>query len=173
MRAETGLMWMFCAIMALLSASWVRVAEATAAPEQRVDQYFYNAEADQAVLPPAPAAGDNGGAAKSPTVSDPKLVDARIVNEFRYVAMLCAMSVISLVVVLYFVKMRQGSASDMIHSAGLTLIIYGTIILVLVASTSEQLTAAIGVLGAIAGYLFRSVQEGGGGRKEPAPGQPD
>ncbi len=37
--------------------------------------------------------------------------------------------------------------------------LFGTIILVLIVDTNEQLTAAIGILGAVAGYLFRSAQE--------------
>jgi len=40
----------------------------------------------------------------------------------------------------------------------LIIIVYGTIILVLVAEAEQQLTAAIGILGAIAGYLFGTIQ---------------
>ena len=82
----------------------------------------------------------------------------RINNEFWYIVLLSALCVISLTIVLSFLKHKEHSAKDIVNAAGLTLIIFGTIILVLVVSTSEQLTAAIGILGAIAGYLFRSVQ---------------
>ena len=88
-------------------------------------------------------------------------------NEFWYIVLLSSLCVISLTIVLYFLKQSDHTAKDMVNAAGLTLIIFGTIILVLVASTSEQLTAAIGILGAIAGYLFRSAQENTG--KSPAP----
>lgn len=80
-------------------------------------------------------------------------------NEFWYIVLLSSLCVISLTITLYFLKQSDHTARDMVNAAGLTLITFGTIILVLVASTSEQLTAAIGILGAIAGYLFRSAQE--------------
>ncbi len=83
----------------------------------------------------------------------------KINNEFWYVIVLACLSVVSILIVLYFLKMRTDStSSDIVHAAGLPLIVFGTIILVLIVDTSEQLTAAIGIMGAIAGYLFRSVQ---------------
>ena len=80
--------------------------------------------------------------------------------ELWYVMSLCVLSFLSLLVVLNFIRRQEKhTAKDIVNATGLTLIIFGTIILVLVVNTSEQLTAAIGILGAIAGYLFRSVQE--------------
>ncbi len=85
----------------------------------------------------------------------------RIENEFWYVIVLACLSVISLLIVLHYLKLRQDAAPrDFVSAAGLSMIIFGTIILVLIVDTSEQLTAAIGILGAIAGYLFRTAQEG-------------
>ncbi len=81
-------------------------------------------------------------------------------SEFWYVTMLGSMCVITLLIALFFLARKESYTSkDLVNVIGLTLIIYSTIILVLVVRTSEQLTAAIGILGAIAGYLFRSVQE--------------
>ncbi len=81
-------------------------------------------------------------------------------SEFWYVIMLGAMCVATLLIALAFLARKESySSKDLVNVIGLTLIIYSTIILVLVVRTSEQLTAAIGILGAIAGYLFRSVQE--------------
>lgn len=88
----------------------------------------------------------------------PDITKLRINNEFWYIILLSLLCIISLTIVLNFLKSRDPSAKDIVNATGLTLIIFGTIILVLVVSTSEQLTAAIGILGAIAGYLFRSVQ---------------
>lgn len=90
--------------------------------------------------------------------ASPDIARLRINNEFWYIILLSLLCVISLTVVLTFLKHKDHSAKDIVNAAGLTLIIFGTIILVLVVSTSEQLTAAIGILGAIAGYLFRSAQ---------------
>jgi len=96
------------------------------------------------------------GGASTELPNDIKLM--RVNNEFWYIVLLCSLCVVSLTIVLYFLKDSSHSARDMVNAAGLILIIFGTIILVLVVSTSEQLTAAIGILGAIAGYLFRSAQ---------------
>ena len=95
--------------------------------------------------------------------SDIKLV--RVNNEFWYIVLLCSLCIVTLTIILYFLKQSEHTAKDMVNAAGLTMIIFGTIILVLVASTSEQLTAAIGILGAIAGYLFRSAQGDGEDKK--------
>lgn len=83
----------------------------------------------------------------------------QVKNEFWYVIILSLLCLISLGMILLFLKGREHNAKDIVNAAGLTLIIFGTIILVLVVDTTEQLTAAIGILGAIAGYLFRSAQE--------------
>ena len=95
--------------------------------------------------------------------SDIKLM--RVNNEFWYIVLLCTLCIVTMTIILYFLKQSEHTAKDMVNAAGLTMIIFGTIILVLVASTSEQLTAAIGILGAIAGYLFRSAQDNGNDKK--------
>ena len=90
----------------------------------------------------------------------------RIQNEFWYVVILACLSVISLLIVLHYLKLRpESTPKDFVSASGLSLIVFGTIILVLIVDTSEQLTAAIGILGAIAGYLFRTAQEGGQERR--------
>ena len=75
-----------------------------------------------------------------------------------FIGLLCLLSISSLLIVLIFLRKTNHSASDIVNAAGLNLIIFGTIILVLVVDTTEQLTSAIGVLGAIAGYLFGTIQ---------------
>ena len=80
-------------------------------------------------------------------------------EEYKYkeVIVLTALAVVSLLIVLTFMKINGNCRPrDMVTAAGLILIIFSTIILVLVAISEEQITAAIGVLGAIAGYLFGS-----------------
>lgn len=85
----------------------------------------------------------------------------RVENEFYYVVILALLCLISLSIVMFFlVKIKQDvKAKDIVSSAGLIIIVFGTIILVLIVDTTEQLTAAIGILGAISGYLFRTAQE--------------
>ena len=86
----------------------------------------------------------------------------QVENEFYYVVILALLCLFSLGIVLTFLtRLKQDvKPNDVVSGAGLILIVFGTIILVLIVDTSEQLTAAIGILGAIAGYLFRSTQEG-------------
>ena len=88
-----------------------------------------------------------------------EVVRERVHNELIYIILLCLLSVTTTTIILLFMRTRRHDAKDIVNAAGLNLIIIGTIILVLVVDTSEQLTAAIGVLGAIAGYLFRSMQD--------------
>lgn len=61
---------------------------------------------------------------------------------------------------LYFVhKSNDNTEHAIIHTSGLVLVIQATAIVVIAAPTTEQLTAAIGVLGAIAGYLFGTTKK--------------
>jgi hypothetical protein len=61
----------------------------------------------------------------------------------------------SLVIVLGFLKViGTREASTMVSASGLVLVVYGTLLVVMIAKAEQQLTAAIGILGAIAGYLF-------------------
>jgi len=59
-------------------------------------------------------------------------------------------------VLIYIRKCDSLDSEGVVHASGLVLIIQSTTFIVIAAPTSEQLTAAIGVLAAIAGYLFGS-----------------
>jgi len=77
-------------------------------------------------------------------------------NRFISIILLLIGLIASLYCVLYFINKTHCSANDIVHAAGLVLIIFGTIIIVLMIDAESQLTAAIGVMEAIAGYLFGS-----------------
>ncbi|MFH2129588.1 MAG: hypothetical protein ABIK68_04380 [bacterium] len=64
-----------------------------------------------------------------------------------------------LLIILYFIS-RSGvyTAENIVNGSGLVLVIQATLLIVIAAPTTEQLTAAIGVIGAIAGYLFGSAK---------------
>lgn len=99
-----------------------------------------------------------------------EIMELRVNNEFWYIVLLCVVAIIALLMVLYFLRDHKNCPRDIVNAAGLILIIFGTIILVLVVDTTEQLTAAIGVLGAIAGYLFGTIQsERRAGQNNPDP----
>jgi hypothetical protein len=53
-------------------------------------------------------------------------------------------------------------------------VIFGTIILVIISTTESQLTASMGILGAVAGYLFgKNAKDSGRGRVENETRTPD
>lgn len=82
-------------------------------------------------------------------------------NKLFEVVILCLLTLISLVIVLSYLTKSPGySSRDMVNATGLIFIISGTIILVIMADTEQQLTAAIGILGAVAGYLFGTMRKG-------------
>jgi hypothetical protein len=114
--------------------------------------YSYQSAQIQSQQMPAEAPG-----AAAPS-ADQLVVDARKHEEtihFYEILVISVVALLSLVASLSFLT-RKGeySSSDIVHATGLIFIVYGTVFLSLTASTDQQLTAAIGVLGAVAGYLF-------------------
>ena len=116
---------------------------------------------DQPPSEPEPAAAPASPAAFATPPESPDLAFMReqVISERWYIFALCLLSFVSLITVLLFLKVTPHSARDIVNASGLNLIIFGTIILVMIVDTSEQLTAAIGVLAAIAGYLFGTMQK--------------
>lgn len=84
--------------------------------------------------------------------------------------LLSALALISLLIVLRYMKNEtRFTASHVVNAAGLIFIIFGTILLVIMAATEQQLTAAMGILGGVAGYLFGTLRKDEGGER-PADG---
>ncbi len=67
---------------------------------------------------------------------------------------------------LCYIKNTAHTAENVVNGTGLVLIIQATLLVVIASPTTEQLTAAIGVLGAIAGYLFGSTRRQSEARKK-------
>jgi len=60
-----------------------------------------------------------------------------------------------LLLTLFFIRNSSySSATNIVNGAGLVLVIQATVFIAVYAPTTEQLTAPIGILGAITGYLF-------------------
>ena len=125
-------------------------------PEKGRDLFFNQVQKQAPVQAPEPAQDQ---VVFEDPAAQAEIYKLKVDNEFYYIAMLCVLSVVSLTITLGFLRSKDHTAKDIVNITGLNLIIFATIILVLVVNTSEQLTAAIGILGAIAGYLFRSVQD--------------
>jgi hypothetical protein len=66
----------------------------------------------------------------------------------------------SLVLVLWYLKSREAIPETMVNGSGLVLVIFATVLVVILAKAEQQLTAATGILGAIAGYLFGKATKG-------------
>ena len=67
---------------------------------------------------------------------------------------------ISLMLLLLTLYKRQAPPETMVAGSGLVLVIFATVLIVILAKTDQQLTAPIGILGAIAGYLFGKATKG-------------
>lgn len=89
-------------------------------------------------------------------------------NKLFEIIILSILALLSLYLVLRFITAKPVySATHIVNVTGLIFIIFGTILLVIMADTEQQMTAAIGILGAVAGYLFGAInrRESGADRK--------
>lgn len=78
---------------------------------------------------------------------------------------------LSLLLVLAFLKSKGTVPETMVTGSGLVLVIFATVLIVILVKRDEQLTAATGILGAIAGYLFgKSTKSPEAGQKSNATG---
>lgn len=90
-----------------------------------------------------------------------EILKIREQHRFYTVYFFIAAAIASLVIVLTCIKkIPDHNAEDIVNATGLILIIFGTIIVVMIADADQQLTAAVGILGAIAGYLFGTIRKG-------------
>jgi drug/metabolite transporter superfamily protein YnfA len=78
-------------------------------------------------------------------------------DKLNFAILLGAVALVAHLIVLGFLY-RQ-APGHIVGATGLVYIVFGTILLVVIANTEAQLTAAIGVLGAVAGYLFGRLQQ--------------
>lgn len=97
------------------------------------------------------------------TEQKPKSTDALqlalIDNNHNYVKITAALFAFTLIIITFLMNNVQHKPKDVVTIVGLVSVIFGTILLVLVVDTTETLTAPMGILGAIAGYLFGTAQK--------------
>ncbi len=145
-------------LLTLCGAALSQGDTSSSASEQAVDTQIEQLTNDEFDTPPPLGVGSLH--TNTLGEADKLLQEYRLAQEeYAYweVMILAIMAVVSLTIVLTFMKLNGTcKPRDMVTTAGLILIIFSTIILVLVADSQEQISAAIGVLGAIAGYLFGS-----------------
>lgn len=66
--------------------------------------------------------------------------------------------VASLEIILRYITRTSYTSNSIVNASGLVLIVFGTIYIVVLSDNEQQLTATIGILGAIAGYLFGTME---------------
>ncbi len=84
---------------------------------------------------------------------------AVIENAYHYVAIIAGLYIFSLIIItILIMNTPKHQARDIVTTIGLVTVIFGAILLAMVVDTDQALTAPMGILGAIAGYLFGSAQ---------------
>ena len=84
---------------------------------------------------------------------------AIIENAYHYVMIIAGLYVFSLIIItILIINTPKHHARDIVTTIGLVTVIFGAILLAMVVDTDQALTAPMGILGAIAGYLFGSAQ---------------
>jgi len=89
-----------------------------------------------------------------------------------FAILLSITALIAQFVVLRSLKPSDKSATHVVSATGLIYIVFGTTILVVIANTEAQLTASMGILGAVAGYLFGRIRRDDGQEGEKNSAQP-
>ncbi len=146
-------------ICAPLAGSFPAFAQTAESPASVLEKIRASAPPPQSEAPVAQSEANYGAYKIEEEISRRTLILALI-----------AAAIISLVIVLWFLKMvGTRDASTMVSASGLVLVVYATIIVVMIAKAEQQLTAAIGILGAIAGYLFGTATKSGSGAAAESP----
>ena len=85
---------------------------------------------------------------------------AIIKNAYHYVLITAGLYIFSLIIItILIMNTPKHQARDIVTTIGLVTVIFGAILLAIIADTDQALTAPMGILGAIAGYLFGAVQK--------------
>lgn len=115
--------------------------------------------------PPVPVSGMAPPVIQDSTIANADLLThefrlQRESNKLMEAGFVSLLAIVLLFLVLRFLSSRGPAATPhMVSATGLICIVFGTILLVLMAETESQLTASVGILGAVAGYLFRSMHQ--------------
>lgn len=104
-----------------------------------------------------------GQPTKAPTAADGDYALYRVEEESN--RLILSLSVLgagclSLLLVLAFLAYREAAQESMVTGSGIVLVIFAVVLVVILAKTDQQLTAATGILGAFAGYLFGKAAKG-------------
>lgn len=106
--------------------------------------------------------------AKQELKADDSVQLAIIKNAYHYVLITAGLYIFSLIIItILIMNTPKHQARDIVTTIGLVTVIFGAILLAIIADTEQALTAPMGILGAIAGYLFGTVQKKEAPKEEP------
>lgn len=92
---------------------------------------------------------------QKPTVNQTAEVLAmQIEANVQFVQITAALYAFALIIIIVFMWDKKHQSKDIVTMVGMVSVIFGAILLVLMVGGTDQLTAPMGILGAIAGYLF-------------------
>jgi hypothetical protein len=178
MKQRFLIMMGFFLVVGSATLPWVTVCRAADNPaagkggaEKIAVEYDFKNLGKKVTSAPAPVTAAPAGEVSVIKNADNLSADLNMTRERnRLISIILLLTglIVSLYFVLHFIRKTGCGADDIVHAAGLVLIIFGTIIIVLMIDAESQLTAAIGVMGAIAGYLFGSLRRGKEEKTPPA-----
>jgi hypothetical protein len=129
-----------CASLANTAPAFAQAAESTNVLEQIKE----NAPPPETATPAAQEEGGYGAFRIQQEITHRTLMLAVIVA-----------AIVSLLIILWFLKLiGTRDPVTIVNASGLVLVVYATVLVVILARADQQLTAAMGILGAVAGYLF-------------------
>lgn len=108
--------------------------------------------------------------AKGPTIEDGDYTRYRMqdgTNNLILALSVMGAGLFSLFLVLWYLKSRDAPPETMVNGSGLVLVVFATLLVMVLAKADQQLTAATGILGAIAGYLFGKTTKSTEGGQRP------
>jgi heme A synthase len=78
----------------------------------------------------------------------------QIKANIQFVQITAALYAFALIIIIVFMWDKKHQSKDIVTMVGMVSVIFGAILLVLMVGGTDQLTAPMGILGAIVGYLF-------------------
>jgi hypothetical protein len=132
------------------------------------DSFNYEnlSKAERAAITSAPAPEarqDVTASAMGSGYTDSEFLRDQLLLQAGVVVLLCVVTLATLTLLLIYLFRTNAAPAQMVNGAGLTLIIFGTVFLAYTVNDKDQLIASVGILGAIAGYLFGTASGRGGG----------
>ncbi len=94
---------------------------------------------------------------QKPTVNiTAEVLAMQIKANIQFVQITAALYAFALIIIIVFMWDKKHQSKDIVTMVGMVSVIFGAILLVLMVGGTDQLTAPMGILGAIVGYLFGS-----------------